>query len=550
MSKRFESETECGEIGYTFHRARKEKEMGYEVVISYAREDRELAQKLCGRMIEEGVETLTAPRVTDLDEGFAMEIAAMLSAANTLVVLMSANANASGQVLRELELATQNNMEIIPVRLDDEKPTGSVAYFLSDKRWFSMKPGTVDPAETAKGIVQYLLDKKGEKEIAFEKVMATVEEAQANPQKEGVDFKRKTSSAILAMVAIPLFFILIIWLVLSQFDFFGTPSDQEYEAAKQHIIEIQDQRLEEAIRTTLSDHGYIVEGDLSEADLWELTSLKVISADENGRIADAVMTDANLRIAENGLIEIDGVIESLEGLQYAKNLTELMVSGQSIQKIDPIAGLDELVFLNLSGNRISDIQPLTELNRLYVLILDYNDIRDLTALSDLDQVAELNLENNEIIDIAPLGGMRELRHLNLQDNKVRNIRVFREMDRLETLNLAENEVDDVEDLADLTALTWLNLRENGIVDIGGLVDLTKLQWLYVGENEISNISVLLEFEDLIGLGIENNRVQNLDVLDELGEDFGILWIDFGTYDAERELMDTLEEKEITIHVVE
>ncbi len=524
--------------------------MGYEVVISYAREDRELALKLCSQMIEEGVETLTAPRVTDLDEGFAMEIAAMLSAANTLVVLMSAHANASGQVLRELELATQNNMEIIPVRLDDEKPTGSVAYFLSDKRWFNMKPGAVDPAETAKEIAQYLLDKKGEKEIAFEKVMATVEEAQANPQKEEVDFKRKTSSAILAMVAIPLFFILIIWLVLSQFDFFGSPSDQEYEAAKQHIIEFQDQTLEEAIRTTLSDHGYDVEGDLSEADLWELTSLKVISADENGRIADAVMTEANLRIAENGLIEIDGVIESLEGLQYAKNLTELMVSGQSIQKIDPIAGLEELVFLNLSGNRISDIQPLSELSRLYVLILDYNDIRDLTALSGLDQVAELNLENNEIIDIAPLGGMRELRHLNLQDNKVRNIRVFRELDRLETLNLAENDVGDVEDLADLTALTWLNLRENGIVDIAGLADLTKLQWLYVGENEISNISVLLEFEDLIGLGIENNRIQNLDVLDDLSEDFGILWIDFGAYDAERELMDKLEEKEITIHVIE
>ena len=524
--------------------------MGYEVVISYAREDREIAQKLCTYMIAEGVETLTAPRVSSLEEGFAIEIAAMLSAAKTLVVLMSKHANTSGQVLRELELAKQNNMEIIPVRLDESKPTGSVAYFLSDKQWFSMLRGIVDPIETAKKISGYLLDKKGEKEIAFEKVMATVEEAQAKPQKEEVDFRRKTSSAVLAMVAIPVFFILIIWMILSQMDFFERPSDQEYEAAKQNMIEIEDGTLKEAIRETLKDQGYIVDGNFSEADLWQLRSLKVVSPDENGRIADSVMTDANLRIAENGLIEVEGVIESLEGLQYAKNLTELMIAGQSVQSLEPIAGLQELVFLNLSNNRISNIQPLEELDRLHVLILDNNDIRDLQTLSTLIQVTELNLENNEIIEISPLGGIGDLRRLNLKGNKVHNIRVFRELDGLESLNLEGNEIDDVMDLADLKTLTWLNVGDNQIADIRELADLTKLQWFYMGDNEISNIAVLLEFEDLVGLGIENNRIQNIQVLDEMGESFSMLWIDFGTYDANRDLMDMLEEKTVSIQVVE
>lgn len=524
--------------------------MGYEVVISYAREDRELAQQLCSQMIAEGVETLTAPRVSNLDEGFAIEIAAILSAAQTLVVLISEHANASGQVLRELELADQNNMDILPVRMDDTKPTGGMAYYLSNRRWFDRDAGRLDMDETAKKISRYLRDKKDEREIAFEKVRATVEGAQGKSEKEQVDFQRKTSSAVLAMVAIPLFFILIIWMILSQFNFFDRRSDQEYEAAKQNIIEFKDATLKEAVEETLINQGYEVGADLSEADLWELTSLKVVSPDENGRIADAVMTDANLRIVQNGLIEIDGVIESLEGLQVAKNLTELMISGQSVQSLAPIAGLKELVFLNLSGNRISDLESLKDLSRLHVLILDNNNIRDLTALAEVKQVVELNLANNEIIDIAPLGGMDDLRRLNLSGNKVHNIRVFRELNGLEYLNLSDNEVNDLLDLADLTSLTWLNVQTNQIEAIDDLADLTKLQWLYLGNNEISNISILLEFEELIGLGIENNRIQNIQVLDEMSESFSMLWIDFGLYDANQPFMDQLEEKSITIQIVE
>lgn len=524
--------------------------MSYEVVISYAREDRELALKLCSQMIAEGVETLTAPRVSNLDEGFAVEIAAMLSAAKTLIVMMSEHANTSGQVLREVELATQNNMEILPVRLDDVKPTGSMAYFLSEKRWFNMQPGVSEPIETANQISGYLMDRKGEKEMAFERVMATVEEVQSKPQKAEVDFRRKTSSAVLAMVAIPLLFILVIWIIFSQFDLFGTPSDQAYELAKQNIVEIQDPELEGAIRTTLTNQGYSIGGEVSEADLWELTSLKVISPDENGRIADAMMTDANVRIAENGLIEIDGAIESLEGLQYAKNLTELIISGQSVQNIDPLSGLTELVFLNLSSNRINDIQPLKDLGKLRVLLMDYNAIRDLAALEDLNQVVELNLENNEIIDISPLSEMSDLQRLNLSRNKIRNIRVFRQLDYLEALNLADNEIDSVSDLADLKKLTWLNLSDNHIVGIYELSDLTDLQWLYLGDNRVLDISVLREFEDLIGFAIENNQVQNMAVLGELGESFTTLWVDFGTYAANSDLMKTLEEKEISIHVLD
>ncbi len=524
--------------------------MIYDVVVSYAREDRELAVTLCNQLIAEGVQARIAPRVTKLDEGFAMEIAGMISMAKVLLVVMSADSNKSGQVIREVELATQSELEILIARLDDTKPTGSLGYYLSDKRWFSMKRKEVEPWETAHKISEYLETKKGDQEIAVEKVQASIDELKNKPETEGSNYKRKTYTAILAMLAIPLVFILIIWFIMSRFDFGGTPSDKEYEAARQHMIELQDPILEEAIRTTLSDQGYAVSGQLSEADLWELTSLKVISPDENGRIEEALLTEANRRMAENGLIEIDGVIETLDGLEYAKNLKELIVAGQSIQEIDPIANLTKLTFLDLGGNRISSIADLENLESVRVLILDYNAIRDIGVLEHLERVTELNLESNEIIDITSLGKMNKLKYVNLSNNKIHNIRALGKLESLEGIVIASNQINDIGVLADLKQLTRLNIQHNQVTNINELSSLTELQWLYLGENQIRDISVAKEFERLIGLGIENTMIQNIEVLEELHEKFKMLWIDAQTYDANFELMERLEEADIMVYVLE
>ncbi len=521
-----------------------------DVVISYAREDREMAATLCNQLSAEGIESKLAPRLTSLDEGFIADVIRMIAIAKVLIVVFSEDSNRSGQVIREVELAKQNEVEILIVQLDDTKPTGSLGYYLSGKQNFSMKKKEVEPWETASQIRDYLAQGESENEVTPAKMQAALNELKNRPEEVAPSVNRKTTTAVLAMIAIPLVFIIFIWLLLLRFDFIGKPSDQEYEAARKHIIYVQDTTLEEAIRSTLTDQGIELSASLKEADLWELTSLKVISPDEKERIDEAILSESNLRMAENGLIEIDGVIESLEGLEYAKNLKELIVAGQSIQDLEPIANLTDLFFLNLSSNRISDMEELKNLSQIKVLILSDNAIRDVGVLEYLDQVTELNLQNNEIIDITSMENMKKIKRVNLSNNKIHNIRSIGTLESLEEIILASNQINDVSDLRDLKRLTLLDIRDNQVISINDLSSLTELKWLYLGDNRVRDLSVAKEFEYLVGLKIENNPIQNIGSLEELKESLKMLWIDQDTYEANSELMEQLEEAEILIYVVD
>lgn len=138
--------------------------MGYDVVVSYAREDREIAATLCNQLTAEGVEARIVPREKVMDERYISEVNGMIASSKTLVVVLSTYSNASGQVIRELELANKNQLEILPVRLDDVKPSGSLAYYLAGKNWFSMLRKEVEPWETAHKISLYLQTGEAEPE--------------------------------------------------------------------------------------------------------------------------------------------------------------------------------------------------------------------------------------------------------------------------------------------------------------------------------------------------------------------------------------------------
>lgn len=138
--------------------------MTYDVVVSYAREDREIAALLCNQMTAEGIQARIVPRETIMDNRYIVEVNEMMAEAKTLVVIISAYSNASGQVARELELASKNQLEILPVRLDAVKPSGSIAYYLAEKQWFDMLRKEVEPWETAQKISRYLMTGNAEPE--------------------------------------------------------------------------------------------------------------------------------------------------------------------------------------------------------------------------------------------------------------------------------------------------------------------------------------------------------------------------------------------------
>jgi len=141
-------------------------------------------------------------------------------------------------------------------------------------------------------------------------------------------------------------------------------------------------------------------------------------------------------------------IQSLSGLQYCTNLTNLYLGSNQISDISALANLTNLTELELFGNQISDI----------------------SALANLTNLTDLELWANQISDISPLANLINLAHLDLASNQISGVSPLANLTRLTELWLSDNQIGDISPLASLTNLTDLRLEGNQIGHIGPLVE--------------------------------------------------------------------------------
>ena len=114
-------------------------------------------------------------------------------------------------------------------------------------------------------------------------------------------------------------------------------------------------------------------------------------------------------------------IESLSGLQYCTNLTDLYLGSNQISDISALANLTNLTELELFGNEISDVSSLANLTKLTDLDLWANEISDISPLASLTNLTHLDLAGNQISDISPLTNLTNLTDIRLEDNQISDI---------------------------------------------------------------------------------------------------------------------------------
>lgn len=116
-----------------------------DVFVSYSQSDRDLATELVSWLEAHGVECWVAPRDIAPAADWAAEIIDAISAARVMVLVFSANANASPQVRREVERAVHKGVSVLPVRIEDVLPSKSLEYFLSTQHWLDAFPPPREP---------------------------------------------------------------------------------------------------------------------------------------------------------------------------------------------------------------------------------------------------------------------------------------------------------------------------------------------------------------------------------------------------------------------
>lgn len=106
-----------------------------DVFISYSSPDREFAEAALAALEGAGIRCWIAPRDIVPGADWGATIVSAISDSRVLVLVYSSRSNDSPQVLREVERSVSKRLTILPLRIEDVAPTGSMEYFLGACHW-------------------------------------------------------------------------------------------------------------------------------------------------------------------------------------------------------------------------------------------------------------------------------------------------------------------------------------------------------------------------------------------------------------------------------
>ncbi len=109
--------------------------MAHDVFISYSSPDRNTALAVLHGLERAGIRCWMAPR--DIKPGaiWAESIMEAIQHSRALVVVFSASANRSSNVINEVDAAVRKGAIIIPLRIEDVMPEGAMEYHLRTRHW-------------------------------------------------------------------------------------------------------------------------------------------------------------------------------------------------------------------------------------------------------------------------------------------------------------------------------------------------------------------------------------------------------------------------------
>lgn len=109
--------------------------MEKKVFISHSSRDRKIAEQICGMIEKHGIGCWIAPRDIPYGSEWAGEITKALKAASICIFLFSENSNKSKQVAKEIQIAIDNEVVIIPIRVDNVEMNDVLTYYLATMHW-------------------------------------------------------------------------------------------------------------------------------------------------------------------------------------------------------------------------------------------------------------------------------------------------------------------------------------------------------------------------------------------------------------------------------
>jgi hypothetical protein len=114
--------------------------MAHDVFISYSRKDQPIAEIVCHHLEQNGIRCWIAPRDISPGADWAESIVDAVCDSRLMLLIFSANANDSSQINREVNLAADERIPIVPFRVEDVQASKHLKYYLSTPHWLDAFP--------------------------------------------------------------------------------------------------------------------------------------------------------------------------------------------------------------------------------------------------------------------------------------------------------------------------------------------------------------------------------------------------------------------------
>ena len=109
--------------------------MSANVFISFASQDKKVATTLCAALESRGFSCWISTRDIKPGENFQIAIVRAIRNAKMMLLVFTANSNASDEMSKELALASQQKLIVVPLRVEDVAPNEAFAYEFATRQW-------------------------------------------------------------------------------------------------------------------------------------------------------------------------------------------------------------------------------------------------------------------------------------------------------------------------------------------------------------------------------------------------------------------------------
>ncbi len=238
---------------------------------------------------------------------------------------------------------------------------------------------------------------------------------------------------------------------------------------------------------------------LSELFPKEFPSNEKQLSDPSEPVRDLTVPDANLRACI--LWELD----LKEGTPITNKVVEQL---QSFKCLNPAK----------AEKRIESLEGLQHAKNLTTLNLNYNNISDLTPIAGLTKLKSLEVANNKLRSVEALAGLTELTTLDVSENKLANLKGIEKMSKLERLVANDNRISDLSALPpSAEELSHLDLSKNRVSDLSPLATELWLREVYLDNNRITSLKGIDKHRGIRKLTIHKNYIEDPSALAVWGE---------------------------------